>query len=124
MTLHKEYHTLENNQEIKFSISFNRDLTNWATYQKKKIGYEVHALPIKRKTEGNFTVEEFGAFTGFNANLLEVTRQSSKRLLAAIAILKDRQEMYLDYFRVSHSIMTNAEYEVKYQQIAVDKKAA
>jgi hypothetical protein len=99
MTLHKEYHKLENGQEIKFTISFNRESTNWATYQPKKIGYQVSATPVKRTIlDGGFSMEESGAFTGFLDNLIEVDRQSSKRLQAAINELKIRLPKYLEYF--------------------------
>lgn len=96
--LHKEYHTLPNGEEIKFSISFNRSSTNWATYQPKKIGYEVHAVPVKRSKGDGFNIEEFGCFTGFNDNLIEVERQSAKRLQAAIVELHARVPKYLQYF--------------------------
>lgn len=96
--LYKEYHTLPSGQEIKFSISFNRSSTNWTTYQPKKIGYEVHALPVERSSGAGFSIEESGCFTGFCDNLIEVERQSAKRLQAAISELGLRREKYLNYF--------------------------
>jgi hypothetical protein len=99
-TLHKEYHKLENGQEIKFSVSFNKDRTNWTTNEPKKIGYQVTATPVKRTDKGSgIVMEEFGAFTGFNDCLLEVDRQSSKRLSTALNILQVKLETYLDWFR-------------------------
>jgi hypothetical protein len=99
MYLYKEYIEL-NGQTIKFSISFNREHTNWATSQAKKIGYQVTVLPVKiSKLEGGFTLEESSCFTGFNDNLLEVERQSAKRLETAKAILTERKEKYLNHFR-------------------------
>lgn len=99
MTLYREYHKLENGQEIKFTISFNRESTNWATYQPKKKGYQVSATPVKRTTlEGGFSMEESGAFTGFLDNLIEVDRQSKKRLQSAIDELHKRLPEYLQYF--------------------------
>lgn len=98
-TLHREYHKLPNGQEIKFIVTFNKDRYNWATSQVKKIGYQVSATPVKRTDDGGgFIMEEFGAFTGFNDNLLEVDRQSAKRLQTAIKILQGRKEKYLKYF--------------------------
>ena len=97
MILHKEYHKV-GDQEIKFTISFNRDRYNWATNQPKKIGYQVSAIPVNRTQRDGYSVEESGAFTGFNDNLLEVDRQSKKRLDHARLILAQRLEMYLAYF--------------------------
>lgn len=103
MYLHKEYQTINVNgkdQEIKFTVTFNRDQTNWATNQPKKIGYQVTATPIERiKREGGYTVESFGAFTGFNDSLLEVSRQSKNRLQTALDTLAERKEMYLNHFK-------------------------
>lgn len=102
--LHKEYHTLPNGQEIKFSISFNRDRTNFATYEPKKIGYQVSATPVKRSKGEGFNIEEYGAFTGFNDNLIEVERQSAKRLQSAIAELHSRLQKYLDWFTAKKTV--------------------
>lgn len=98
MYLHKEYHRI-GEQEIKFSISFNKETRSWATGQAKKIGYQVTATPVKRsQREGGITIEEFGAFTGFNDCLMEIDRQSSKRKLTAIQVLKQRLPEYLQWF--------------------------
>ena len=69
--LHKEYLKIGDN-EIKFSITFNREKINWATSQPKKIGYQVTATPVKRTQREGYSMEETGAFTGFNDCLLEV----------------------------------------------------
>lgn len=98
--LYKEYYHVKDNEYIKISISFNRDRTNWATYQPKKIGYQVNMHPVKRSQSENFTIEESGAFTGFLDCLLEVDRQSKKRLEAAIKVLEERKPMYLKYFGI------------------------
>lgn len=97
MILHKEYHMVDD-QEIKFTISFNRDSHNWATSQPKKVGYQVTATPVKRLQRDGYMIEQSGAFTGFNDNLLEVERQSSKRLEHAKLILSQRMDKYLMYF--------------------------
>lgn len=97
MILHKEYHKVRG-QEIKFSISFNRDRVNWATSQPKKLGYQVTVTPVKRTERDGYTIEETGAFTGFNDNLLEVERQSNKRLQQAKYILAQRIPQYIKYF--------------------------
>ena len=99
MSLHKEFWKI-GDQEIQASIYFNRDKINWATSQPKKIGYNVSVIPVKRtKLEGGFTMSESGAFTGFNDCLLEVERQSSKRLQQAIEMLNTNKEKYLNYFK-------------------------
>ena len=102
MYLHKEYHTIEiggKPQEIKMAISFNRETTNWATYEPKKVGYQVTAIPVQRTSGSNFSMEESSVLSGFNDNLLEIDRQSKNRLKSAIAILQERKEKYLDYFK-------------------------
>lgn len=102
-TLHRQYVTLEVNgkkQEIRFSVSFNKDQYNWATNERKKIGYQVSATPIEKTVrEGGIVIESFGAFTGFNDNLLEVERQSSKRLQQAIQELNKKLPTYLEWFK-------------------------
>lgn len=96
MSLYKKYiDTIEDNKKIKFSISFNRNTFNWATSEPKKIGYQVTVVPV----EIGDKFESFTAFTGFNDCLLEVNRQSSKRLDEAIKILNKREEKYLEYFK-------------------------
>lgn len=85
MALHKEYHQTDKGT-IKFSVS----------YVKGK-GYRVSAFPVKISNEDGYSVETFGAFTGFNDTLLPCTRQSSKRLEQAIKILGENKEKYLQY---------------------------
>lgn len=102
--LHKEYHKLPDGSEIKFAISFNKETVSWATSQPKKIGYQVTVTPVKRTDKGNgIVMEESGAFTGFNDNLLEIDRPSPKRLRTAIQILSERLQNYLDYFIAKNS---------------------
>ncbi len=100
MTLYKEYvKTKDKGKEIKFTISFNREIVSWATSQPKKIGYQVTIVPVNITDRGNgLVMEEFGAFTGFNDILYEVNRQSKKRLLRAIKILGERKDKYLKQF--------------------------
>lgn len=95
--LHKEYLKIGDN-EIKFSITFNREKINWATSQPKKIGYQVSAIPVKRTQREGYSMEESTAFSGFLDCLLEVDRQSSKRLQQAITELNNRKEKYKQYF--------------------------
>lgn len=97
MYLYKEYIKV-GDKEIKCTISFNKDATNWVTSQPKKIGYQVTCVPVKRSNRDGICIEEFGAFTGFNDCLLEVDRQSKKRLEKAISILNERKDKYLAYF--------------------------
>lgn len=115
--LHKQYEALENGQQIKFSVSFNKDKTNWATSQPIDIGYRVSAVPvnIRSTSNPNIQIEEYGAFTGFNSTLLKVDRQSAKRLNTAIGELNLKKEQYLDWFRVKYGLMTSKQYQEKYQ---------
>ena len=101
MRLYREIHPHPNGtEELEFSISFNRDQYNWATGQPKKVGYQVSVTPIKRtKLESGLELIEFGAFTGFNDNLMEINRQSSKRLTTAISTLKQRIPKYIEAFK-------------------------
>ena len=98
MSLYKEYVQL-GDQTIKFSISFNKNTTNWATSQPKQIGYQVTALPVKITQHEGYSIEESVAFTGFNACLLPVGRQSAKRLEEAKKILQEKKEQLLNYFK-------------------------
>lgn len=99
MSLHKEYINLGNGLELKMSISFSKGGRNWSTGNDVAKGYRGHIIPVKRRTEENFTIETSGAFTGFNVNLLNVQRQSAKRLAEAIKILKGKKENYLQYWK-------------------------
>lgn len=96
--LHKEYHTAEDGRTIKFLVGFNKESVNWATGEPKKVGYEVTAKPVKITQGEGYSMEEFGAFTGFNDNLLPIDRPSPKRLKAAIAALAEKLPTYLNYF--------------------------
>jgi hypothetical protein len=104
MTLHKEYHTLENGQVIKFTITFNRETVSWATSQPIEKGYRVSATPVSIRREEGFTVEEFGAFTGFNDTLLPVERQSAKRLEEAKKIMAERMQGYIHWFKEKYNL--------------------
>ena len=99
MTLHKEYHKLPSGQDIKFSISFNKQRINYATSQPMKIGYRVVVVPVKIEKHPTYTMESSTAFSGFGDCLLEVERQSKKRLEQAIAILAERKDYYLEQFK-------------------------
>lgn len=92
--LHKEYLTLDNGQLIKFSISFNRSTTNWATSQPIDKGYRVTVVPVEITKGDGYQIEETSAFSGFNDTLLAVERQSTKRLQQAIEILNERKVQY------------------------------
>ena len=81
MVLYKEYIDCEHeNEKIKFTISFNKETINWATSEPKKIGYQISAIPIKVTKKETYSIEESTVFTGFNDCLLEINRQSKKRL--------------------------------------------
>jgi hypothetical protein len=99
MTLHKELHYLPSGQAIRFNVSFNKETFNHATSQSLKIGYRVVAVPVTIEKRGVYTIEGSTAFSGFGDTLLEVERQSKKRLEQAIAILAERKEKYLDHFK-------------------------
>ncbi len=103
MTLYKEYlDTSIENEKIKFTISFNKETRNWATGESKKIGYQVSATPVKVSIYKGYSLEESGAFTGFNDNLIEIDRQSKKRLESAISKLKENMETYKEWFRLKY----------------------
>lgn len=105
MILYKEYiKTDVEGKEIKFVITFNKEPYSWVTSQSKKIGYQVTVVPVSISRKGNIIMEEYGAFTGFNDCLLEVTRQSSKRLVEAISALKSRQPVYMKNLKLKYDI--------------------
>jgi hypothetical protein len=114
MNLHKEYHTLEESQVISFSMSFNRETTNWATSEPITIGYRVSVIPVTITQRHGFAMEESGAFTGFGDTLLVADRQSARRMCAAKVILSERKEKYLDYFRVRRGLINADAYKEKY----------
>lgn len=104
MTLYKEYlDTIVENEKIKFTISFNKETRNWATGESKKIGYQVTAIPVKVIKKETYSIEESSVFTGFNDNLIEIDRQSKKRLESAISKLKENMETYKEWFRLRYN---------------------
>lgn len=58
MSLHYEYHKLPSGQDIKMSISFNKD-----HYHAPK-GYRVSVFPVKLTKHEGYTMEEFGHSPG------------------------------------------------------------
>ena len=99
MILYRQYlHTTVENQKIKLYISFNKETTSWATGQPKKVGYQVTCVPCKITFNDNHRIEESGAFTGFNDCILEVDRQSKKRLSTAIELLQEKIPTYKEWF--------------------------
>ena len=95
MSLYKEYVEVDG-KTIKCQISFNREISSWATRQSKKIGYYVTCVPVTRSADGS--IESFAAFSGFNYCLYEVNRQSSKRLDKAIEMWQEQKQKLLTYF--------------------------
>ncbi len=105
--LHKEYHKLPESAstdlkpgtEIRMTIGYRKGGITWATSQRVESGYYVSVTPVVRTDMGGgLTIEESGAFTGFNDTLCEYDRQSAKRLKEAIQILEQRKGMYLSKF--------------------------
>lgn len=101
--LHKELYELENGQKVRFSIFF-----------KKGRGYVVSVVPVKITQGDGYQIEEFGAFTGFIDTLLEIDRQSSKRLKSAIDLIPSRLNTYLDNIRVRVGLLTLKEYQERH----------
>lgn len=100
MVLFKQYlDTSVENEKIKIYISFNKDRINWATNESKKIGYQVTAVPVKVSNTVGARIEESGAFTGFNDCILEIDRQSKKRLDKAIELLQAKIPTYKEWFK-------------------------
>lgn len=99
MILNKRYVKVEGLGEVKLSLSFNRDSHNWATSQPKRVGYYLNVLPVRRTFGASCVIEESGAFTGFNVCILEVGRQSKKRLQEAIDISIQRTEEFTDHLK-------------------------
>lgn len=90
---YKEYHPHpkepdNETSKIKFSV-----------FYKKGEKYSVTVIPVKISKQGNFSTEEFGAYTGFNDTLLLCNRKSKKQLEAAINKLNENKQKYLDYFK-------------------------
>lgn len=88
MSLHKQYFTLENGKEIKFSILYI-----------KGVGYRVSSLPVKRERKGGFIYETSEAYTGFNDTLLVCNRAGAARLREAIETLKNRMQKYYEWYK-------------------------
>lgn len=92
--LYKDY-VDHNGQEIKRTIHFNKEATNWATGQPKTVGYNVTFVPVKRTFHEGYVTEQSEGFSGFNICLLPVGRQSSKRLSEATQKLHHNSEELL-----------------------------
>jgi len=109
-TAYRPHPNGKENHKIKFTISFNKSLTNLATGESKKIGYYVSAVPIQEKG----IMQSFMAFGGFNALLLEVDRQSSKRLDTAVKSFEERTEEFTEFFRLRMAKENKEEENLKF----------
>jgi len=100
-TFLKEYRQIgDTNEYIRFSLSFNKSLSNWATNEPRKMGYMVNATPIKRKQADRFVIEEFTAYQGFNEVIYPVERQSQKRLAEAKKLMEHHiNNKYKEFFK-------------------------
>lgn len=95
--LHRDYWKL-GEKVIRVHVSFNKQTTNWASGRPMKVGYRVSLQPLKNKvSESGYIIEEYDPMQGVADTLLEVDRQSSKRLQTAIDILNTKKEEYLNY---------------------------
>lgn len=85
-----EIHKFEEQQNITIetSISFKQAGINWYNSLEEKGGYYLHVTPIK--INGFFRETQIGE--GFKYLVLEVERQSKKRLETAIEIAKDHKD--------------------------------
>ena len=87
------------NVKIRLGLSFNRDLSNWATNEPKEIGYQVTATPVEVADLGNGAASETsGAFTGFWEIILPCGRKSKKREDTAWEEMKKAIPRYREHF--------------------------
>jgi hypothetical protein len=89
---HKEYHPhpLEpenENSKIKFAIYYEKGKKYW-----------ISVIPVKITKKEGYSMEEFGAYTGFRQTLIECNRKSKKTLDTAIKLMNEKREDYLNYF--------------------------
>lgn len=78
---------------IKASISFQKGGTNWYNGANEKKGYYLHLIPVERSEISNgFISESMILGEGFKYLLLEVTRQSDKRLKTAQLIADQHKD--------------------------------
>ena len=109
--------TEKKNVKIKFSISYTKEQNNWATNETIVPGYRVHARPVEIEDKGDYTIESFGAFTGFGDTLLPCGRRSQKRYDEAKRILDERMLKYLAWFEdKGYHICRDAKNELIEQQ--------
>lgn len=99
-TAYRPHPNGKENHKIKFTIHFNKELSNWATGQPKKLGYYINATPIEEESRNGYTIQSSVAFSGFNALIFEVDRQSSKRLDTAVKSFHERTEEFMEFFRL------------------------
>lgn len=91
MSYNKEYHKFdEQGITIETTISYQKAGINWYNSQKERGGYYLHISPVK--ISEFFTERQLGS--GFKYMLLEVDRQSNKRLETAKKIAtKERDQL-------------------------------
>jgi len=88
---------------LEFALTFHKGGTNYATYKQIPRSYRLNVVPVKIRNEGSVSIREFGAFTGFNATILEVNRQSKKRLQTAISTVESKLIEYYNYWNEHHN---------------------
>ena len=91
-----------NGHVLEFTLKYTKGGTHYATYKPVPRSYRLNVIPVKIVQMGRYTMREFGAFTGFNATILEVNRQSKKQAEKAIAIVESKLEEYTDYWIFHH----------------------
>jgi hypothetical protein len=93
MSLHKEYWAHpnpKNNEKLKAIVSYDRS----------RRAYRCCVVPVRQTKLGNgIMMEESGAYTGFNYTLLQVDRQSKTRLEAAVSLLEEKKDEFIEYFK-------------------------
>jgi hypothetical protein len=97
--MYKRYFkTDKEGHEIKCQIDYRKAGMNWATSRPVEGGYILTAVPVEIDKKDNYSVETFGAFTGFNQVLVRCDRRSNKKFEMAINQFNSNISEYLQYF--------------------------
>ena len=97
----KKYEKIEGteNKYFKFEVDYEKGGMNYYNGQTNKRGYYLYVRVVERSPEqdGKFMMESFTMFSGIKKLLMEVTRQSKKKLEECITLSKQYEQELKDY---------------------------
>lgn len=81
---------------LKVEVYYDKGGFSYVTYKNQPRGFYISVTPVFRENRGTFTMEQFGAFSGYKRLVLEVNRFSDKQYNKAVELSKEYEQMMVD----------------------------